>query len=197
MDKDTVLISRVLMFGDKRAYGRLVVKYQNSVRRFILHLNGGNSTQADDLAQEAFIKAYLNLSSFKALSKFSTWLMGIAYRLYIDDYRKHCREVLVENIPENLNFANLGANLGANFGANLGANLGNDSEKVDLNHDISVALKILSEDERAVTLLFYIEDLGIKDVCKTLKMVEGTAKSHLSRARQKIRKFYETSATNV
>ena len=58
---------------------------QESLRRFLLVLCGGDSQEADDIAQDALIRAYVASSSFLGLSKFSTWLFRIAYNCYIDN----------------------------------------------------------------------------------------------------------------
>ncbi|MDR1739797.1 MAG: RNA polymerase sigma factor [Bacteroidales bacterium] len=171
--EDLKLISRVLVFGDKRAYESLVVKYQSSVRRFLLHLSGGDKMLSDDLAQEAFVKAYLQLGSFRSMAKFSTWITGIAYHLYIDHYRKQQREQ--EYISENATFAK-------GF---------TSADKFDAIHDVEVALQGLSPSERAVVLLFYIDDMEIKNICDTLKMPAGSVKSHLHRAKNKMKNFFE------
>ena len=79
---DISLVAQVVVFRNTRAFDRLVGKYQSSVRRFFLHLTCGDSELSDDLAQDTFIKAYTNLSSFKNLSSFSTWLYRIAYNVF-------------------------------------------------------------------------------------------------------------------
>ena len=84
---DISLVAQVVVFRNTRAFDQLVGKYQSSVRRFFLHLTCGDSELSDDLAQDTFIKAYTNLSSFKNLSSFSTWLYRIAYNVFYDYLR--------------------------------------------------------------------------------------------------------------
>lgn len=60
---------------------------QEPLRRFLINLCHGNTSLADDIAREAFIKAYLNLGNFFGKSKFSTWLFKIAYNCFCDDKR--------------------------------------------------------------------------------------------------------------
>jgi RNA polymerase sigma-70 factor (ECF subfamily) len=174
---DIKTISRILVLGDKRAYEVLVKKHQNSVYRFLLHLSNGNASLSEDIAQETFIKAYIKLGSFQSLSKFSTWLMGIAYHLYIDHIRKYKDEVFCqncgnENIPE--------------------APTTNSQSAVDAKIDFQKALTVLSDEERAVTLLFHIEDMEIKKIAQTLSMPQGTVKSHIYRSKQKLQIFFKT-----
>ena len=71
---DISLVAQVVVFKNTRAFDQLVKKYQSPVRRFFLNLTCGDSELSDDLAQDTFIKAYTNLSSFHNLSSFSTAL---------------------------------------------------------------------------------------------------------------------------
>ncbi len=79
----------MVVFGNKRAFDALLRKYQSQVRRFLLGLTVGDSQLADDLAQETFIKAYMNIGKFRGLSSFSTWIMRIAYNTHYDYRRTH------------------------------------------------------------------------------------------------------------
>ena len=63
---------------------------QESLRRFLLALCGGDESLADDIAQDALVRAYVASGSFLGLSKFSTWLFRIAYNCYVD-YHRDCR----------------------------------------------------------------------------------------------------------
>jgi RNA polymerase sigma-70 factor (ECF subfamily) len=66
------LLTQVTVFHNKRAFDQLVVKYQSPVRRFFLNQTGGDSQLSDDLAQDTFVKAYLNIAKFRGASSFST-----------------------------------------------------------------------------------------------------------------------------
>ena len=71
---DISLVTQVAVFRNKRAFDKLVLKYQEGVRRFFLNQTLGNELLSDDLAQETFIKVYTHIAHFKGLSNFSTWL---------------------------------------------------------------------------------------------------------------------------
>jgi RNA polymerase sigma factor (sigma-70 family) len=88
------------VFHNKRAFDQLVRKYQSPVRRFFLNQTLGDAQLSDDLAQETFIKAYMNITKFRGLSSFSTWLMRIAYNVFYDEMRK--RKVESEELKENM-----------------------------------------------------------------------------------------------
>jgi RNA polymerase sigma-70 factor (ECF subfamily) len=86
---DISLITQVAVFHNQRAFNKLVVKYQSPVRRFLLGLTKGDEQLADDLAQDTFLKAYSNITKFKGLSSFSTWLYRIAYNCFYDQIRRN------------------------------------------------------------------------------------------------------------
>ena len=83
------LLTQVTVFHNKRAFDQLVVKYQSPVRRFFLNQTGGDSQLSDDLAQDTFVKAYLNIATIRGASSFSTWQYLIAYNVFYDYTRSH------------------------------------------------------------------------------------------------------------
>lgn len=174
MKNDTWLISRVILKGDKKAFNRLVELYQSPVRRFFLHLTDGNEELGKDLAQETFIKAWLNIASFRAASSFSTWLFRIAYNCFYDHTRstKQIYNVEIENIKNNAS---------------------DEIPYKDFDMDFNEALKILKEDERTVMLLFYMEDLSVKEIAKIMSCPVGTIKSHLFRGKKKLTDYMAQS----
>lgn len=85
---DLSLVAQVIAGASDRAFGRLVDKYQQPVRRFFLHQTLGDRMLSDDLAQDTFIRAYSSIRQFQQLSSFKTWLMSIAYHVWQDHLRK-------------------------------------------------------------------------------------------------------------
>ena len=84
---DISLVAQVAVLGNRRAFDELVRRYQSPVRRFFLHQTLGDEQLSDDLAQDTFIKAYTNISKFRGLASFQTWLMRIAYNVFYDHTR--------------------------------------------------------------------------------------------------------------
>ena len=84
---DISLVTQVAVFHNKRAFDQLVRKYQSPVRRFFLNQTLGDEQLSDDLAQETFIKAYVNITKFRGMASFSTWLFRIAYNVHYDYVR--------------------------------------------------------------------------------------------------------------
>ena len=162
------LIAQCVATDDRKAFGRLVEECQSDLRRFLLNLTLGDAPLTDDLAQETFLKAYLSIRSFKGLARFRTWLYRIAYNEYYSHMRrqKEVRQDLIDNPPDDVDV------------------MSHDS--IDARIDVESCMKRLSEIERTVVLLFYLEDLPIKKITEITSMPEGTIKSHLSRARVKM-----------
>lgn len=171
---DSLLVSRVMLLDDRKAFAALVERYQGALRRFFLHHTGGDAMLADDLAQETFLKCYYGTRQYKGLAGFSTWLYRIAYNVFLDYARTAKPAAPAEAIPEAA-----------------------ASVSTDERMDIAAALALLSTQERAVVSLFYIEDRTVEDVARILSMPQGTVKSHLARSRCKLADFlkkngYET-----
>jgi RNA polymerase sigma-70 factor (ECF subfamily) len=79
---DAELITRVLVRDDRRAFGELVARHQSAVRGLLRRLTGGDLAQADDLAQETFLRAYRGLRGYRGGAKFSSWLYRIACNVF-------------------------------------------------------------------------------------------------------------------
>lgn len=168
------LIAQCIATDNREAFSRLVTMHQEPLRRFILNLTGGDYCLTDDIAQDTFIKAWTGIRSFKGLSGFRTWLFRIAINEFVSYRRK--AQITVDcgiDMPEEPTSA--------------GRTHPHDATEARL--DVASAIGILSDSERMVTLLFYMEDMPLKQICKATGLPEGTVKSHLSRARRKMQEF--------
>ena len=141
------------------------------MRRFFLHQTLGDEELSDDLAQETFLKAYTNLSSFKNLSSFSTWLYRIAYNVFYDYIRGKKETSGLEE-------------------REIDASCQVEQTKVGEQMDIYRGLSRLKEAERTCITLFFMEDLPIeKNSDSNRYCLAGTVKSHLSRGKEKLSNF--------
>lgn len=143
---------------------------QKGLRRFLLASFRGNREEADDVAQEALLKAYMALSTFKDGTNFSTWLYHIAYNCLIDHYRKAANSILsldIEQAHEVLSDLN--------------------SDNSFQYQDLYCAIDDLTPSERTAVLLFYMEDRSIKEISSIMSVAVGTVKSLLSRGREHLR----------
>jgi RNA polymerase sigma-70 factor (ECF subfamily) len=150
----------------------LVREQQEPLRRFLLALCSGNAALADDIAQDALVRAYVASGSFLGLSKFSTWLFRIAYNCYIDN----CRKVKADTVP-------------VDEAAAIAS--GDASDKAFRYQQLYRALDQLPEKEKAAIALFYFEDRSIKEISAILGMPSGTVKYQLSMGRQHLKQHIQ------
>jgi RNA polymerase sigma factor (sigma-70 family) len=167
---DADLIARVLVDDDQHAFGELVRRHQSSVRGLLRHLTRSDFALADDLAQEAFVRAYKNIRSFRGEARFSTWLYRIAYNCFREDARR--RKELV-GIDEERWQAKL------------------DPQTADpgLRHDLMHALSALPLHERSAVLLCCQNGLSHEEAARVLDIPLGTVKTNVLRGRQKLKKM--------
>ena len=142
----------------------LVRAEQEPLRRFLLALCGGDDALADDIAQDALVRAYVASGSFLGLSKFSTWLFRIAYNCYID----HCRKAKPVQAPVE---------------DALHIPSEDTSDAAFRYQQLYQALERLPEKEKAAIALYYFEDRSIKEIAVILGIPLGTVKYHLSMGR--------------
>lgn len=160
-----------------------VSQSQESLRRFLCVLCGGDVSRADDIAQEALLKAYMSFERFEGKAKFSTWLFRIGYNCFYD-YRHKSRKCETEPLAEG-HCADGGM-------VPSGPVYADESEEADRrfrHQQLYMAIEALSEHERTVVVLFYMEDKSIKEIALITGMPSGTVRSYLSRARVHLREY--------
>ena len=168
---DIALVTQVAMFHNKRAFDSLVRKYQSPVRRFFLNQTLGDEQLSDDLAQETFIKAYTNITRFRGISSFSTWLFRIAYNVFYDYVRSRKSEMMsLEDTPS--------------VSTSLTSNLSPLTST--LRMDIYKALSLLKDEERTCITLQLIDGYPIDKISEITAIPENTVKSHLRRGKEKL-----------
>ena len=145
-----------------------VREQQEPLRRFLLALCAGDAALADDIAQDALVRAYVASGSFLGLSKFSTWLFRIAYNCYID----YCRKTKPIQVP---------------MDEALALPAGDASDQTFRYQQLYQAMERLPEKEKAAIALFYFEDRSIKEISAILNMPQGTVKYQLSMGRQHLK----------
>ena len=166
---DISLVTQVAVFHNKRAFDQLVRKYQSPVRRFFLNQTLGDEQLSDDLAQETFIKAYVNIAKFRGMASFSTWLMRIAYNVFYDEVRSRHQ---TEDVDTSVTVAHQTVS-------------GSDTLKMD----IYAALALLKPDERTCITLQLIDGYPIDQISKITGIAENTVKSHLRRGKEKMANY--------
>lgn len=177
------LIALCSLGDNRRAFGKLVEAHQGEVRQFLLNLTVGDAALTDDLAQETFIKAYMNVRSFRGLSKFSTWLYRIAY----NEFCSWSRKTREERMPD-CGEAQICADGNDGYSEANEISYSDNAEGVEAKIDVAYCMRQLSEQERTAVTLFYIQDYPIKKIADIMGLPDGTVKSHLHRAKDKMAK---------
>ena len=143
---------------------------QESLRRFLLALCGGDRMEAEDVAQEAMVKAYLASDRFEARHKFSTWLFKIAYNTFLD-HRRSAR-----NRETDLAAAAFVA----------GPQHADDAFAYQ---DLYEAIGTLPVKEKSAILLFYVSGYSVKEISDITSCSQLAVKQQLSRGRDKLRQI--------
>ena len=137
---------------------------QERLRRFLLALCCGNRDEADDIAQNVLLKAYLSISKYEG----TTWLYRIAYNLFIDTNRGHRTLQSLETLEKHVD---------ATF----------DADRDFRYQPLYMALEKLPPKERTAILLFYLKGYSIKEIADIVDATEDAVKKQLSRGRVKLK----------
>lgn len=164
--------------GDQRAFGLLVQAYQKPVFNLTYRMLG-NAQEAEDAAQETFLRAYSSLRQYQMDHKFSTWLFAIANHHCIDRLRK--RRVSFVSIEDNPVLENLTGE------APLPERQALLREQ---SAEMQRLLQQLEPEYRLPLVLRYWEDYSYEDIAETMGITVAAVKSRLFRARQQIAKLY-------
>lgn len=181
---DSTLI-REAQRGNRAAFEELVRQYDRAVLRLALHLTG-SETDAQDIYQDAFLKAYKNLGSFRFECSFYTWIYRIVTNLCLDhlrkkQVRKEDSAVTVDSQGEEYDMLDTVAEARAGF------NPERDLMRRELGKRIGLALNKLTPRERMVFELKHYQGLKLRTIGEMLNTTEETAKNTLFRATQKLR----------
>ena len=188
MQEDIKLVNR-LKEGDESAMEDIMNLYRKKLYYFAYDLVG-NREEAEDLAQEVFFKAYKSIHNFRGDSHLLTWLFRIAINRSIDYKRKKSHWILKNSEPVDeypvINQLESPKN-----------NVNPDKvlEDAEIERNVQKALDSLTSKERSAFVLKHYQDLKINEISKIMSLSDGTVKSLLHRAIQKLRK--ELSFYNV
>ncbi|WP_409291016.1 RNA polymerase sigma factor SigW [Peribacillus sp. SCS-37] len=167
--------------GDQNAYSTIVEEYKDKVF-YLCYRMVGNRHEAEDLAQEAFVKAYIHLKSFNMNLKFSTWIYRIATNLCIDRIRKKKPDYYLD------------AEIAGTDGLDMYSQLASDAdspekeaESMEMQEAVQKEILKLPEKYRSVIILKYMEDLSLKEISDALDLPVGTVKTRIHRGREALR----------
>ena len=177
---DNEIISRVLQ-GDHQAFAGLVNRYQNYV--FTLALRMVKSREdAEEVAQDAFIKAYKYLANFRGASKFSTWLYTIVNNTCITYLRK--KKLDISSLDNEAVFTRAD-NLDSGARADL-------VEQKSRQEMVNRAIALLNPDDAQIITLFYKAEQSLDETAQVLGIEVNAAKVRLHRARARLKEKMES-----
>ena len=182
---DDSLLIREAQRGNRAAFEELVRHYDQAVLRLAMHLTGSD-TEAQDIYQEAFLKAYKNVGSFRFECSFYTWIYRIVSNLCLDHLRK--KQVRKEDAPVATDAEGEQYDVLERVpDGRAAANPERDLMRRELGTRITSALDRLTPRERMVFELKHYHGLKLRTVGEILHTTEETAKNTLFRATQKLR----------
>ncbi len=176
---DIEVIDLVLK-GQQQKYEHLVHKYQAFAFTIALRYTK-NREDAEELAQSAFVKAYLNLRDFRGDAKFSTWLYTIVSSLCLSFLRK--KKLEIHSLDNEAVFERADAHESA-----MKADVVEQHSKVQL---LNKALTLLHPDDAKVLTLFYKAEQSLDEIAQILHIEPNNAKVKLHRARQRLKETME------
>jgi RNA polymerase sigma factor (sigma-70 family) len=182
---DNEIIHRVLQ-GEQALYAQLVNRYQNYVFTIVLRYTQ-NREDAEEIAQDVFVKAYRSLADFRGESKFSTWLYTIVTTTCITFLRK--KKVPIHSLDTGQVFE-VADNQNSDFKAN-------QVEQKSKMQVINEALRLLSIDDARIITLFYQAEQSLEEIGRILGVEPNTAKVKLHRARQRLKEKMEKHYAEV
>ncbi|MPQ47503.1 sigma-70 family RNA polymerase sigma factor [Marinifilum sp. N1E240] len=160
--------------GDPGAYAVLVDKYKKMGFNVALQLMG-NREDAEEVAQDSFLKAYQALDTYKGESKFSTWIYRIIYNTAISRLRK--KKLDTSSIDDDFS-----ASVNVKSTQSAVQELQSDERKQYINK----ALQSMSGEDRTLLTLFYLEENSVEEVCSITGLSTSNVKVKLHRARKKL-----------
>lgn len=170
-------IARMVQSGKTEFFGLLIKRYENKMMRYARKFLLGHE-DAEDLVQEVFLKAYVNIQSFDVSRKFSSWLYRIAHNEFINAIKKKRREP----IP----FFNIDILL-PTFVSEETAD--REANKREMREMIDRCLKELSPKYRELFILYYFEQLNYREIADILRIPISTVGVRLKRGREIIKKI--------
>ncbi|MDY0086718.1 MAG: sigma-70 family RNA polymerase sigma factor [Bacteroidales bacterium] len=181
MEQEDQIIIRKVLAGETTAYGVLVEKYQHMVMNIAFQILRQHE-EAEDLAQNSFVKAFEKLHTFKGESKFSTWLYRIVWHMAISQHRK------LHNSLNNNTFYLNDDNLPVSDDASVEA-----LDREEALAKLDAAMQKLEAEERSILNMFYKQQLKVQDIAEITGLSQSNVKVKLYRSRKKLAKHFETT----
>ncbi|UTR16820.1 RNA polymerase sigma factor SigW [Salipaludibacillus sp. LMS25] len=168
--------------GDQQAFGELMDLYKDKVYHIAYRMLG-NVHEAQDVAQEAFLRAYTNIDSYDINRKFSTWLFRIATNLAIDRIRKKKPDFHLED--------QIAGTEDLTYHSQISSEEELPEDQViqfEMQEWVQGEIMALPPKYRSAIILKYLEDLSLKEISEILNLPVATVKTRIHRGREALRK---------
>lgn len=183
MYADRNLVQRA-QANDRAAFNEIVLKYKSKVYNYVFHMIR-SASDAEDLTQETFVRAYLSINTFQSRSSLNTWLFRIATNLCVDFSRKSKKRLATLSLSE--------GDEDETPPQSEVPDMAFDPQRLLLNRELGKhldsALRQLPERLRLVVLLYDIEGLSYEEIAHVVGAPLGTVKSRLFHARMQLREM--------
>lgn len=170
---DQVYINRILD-GDTNAFAVLVDRYKDLIYTLAMRMMK-NKEEAEEVAQDAFIKVYRSLNKFKGESKFSTWIYRVAYNTCLDRLKKNKRTQRTVTIDE--------------YTEHQVKTIDNALDKIEATERqaaIQECIELLPSEDSFLLTLYYFEELSLEEISKIVGLKPNNVKVKLFRSRKKL-----------
>jgi RNA polymerase sigma-70 factor (ECF subfamily) len=174
MSEEDNEIVRACLAGAGERFGELIARHQGAVAGYLYRLVP-NTADREDICQDVFVKAFLNLGQFRFEARFSTWLFTIAYRRAIEVLRK--RQLATTSIDD----------LQGGRVPQAAHDLEHEYGAAETRRIVQAQIARLSVEEQTILSLYHYQDLGLAEISQIVGKPEGTLKSDLFRIRKKLK----------
>ncbi|ARU60402.1 RNA polymerase sigma factor SigW [Tumebacillus avium] len=167
--------------GDRLAFAELVELYKDKLYNLGYRMLG-NPQEAEDIAQEAFLRAYANLNKYNANHKFSTWIYRIATNLCIDRIRKKKADYSLDAEVDGIEGGDMYSRLKSPGDTPEQAAVRNEARQ-----EVQDAIEALPDNYRTAVILKYLHDLSLQEISEILEVPVSTVKTRIHRGREALR----------
>ncbi|TCP57861.1 RNA polymerase sigma (SigW) subunit [Tumebacillus sp. BK434] len=167
--------------GDRLAFAELVELYKDKLFNLGYRMLG-NPQEAEDIAQEAFLRAYAHLNKYNANHKFSTWIYRIATNLCIDRIRKKKADYSLDAEVDGIEGGDMYSRLKA-----PGDTPEQEAVRNEARQEVQAAIEALPDNYRTAVILKYMHDLSLQEISEILEVPVSTVKTRIHRGREALR----------